>query len=606
MIGVTGKADMQTVFDWESEIEDSRAVFLNSLLLVATVVGLVAILSTYVTLPEDMTALERLVEVTPFLAGWLIVLIVWVWRGLGYSIRASIVLLIVYGLSVFIFRRGGLPGSGRVWLLMLPALAFILLGARSGVIAGVVGILTYAVFAIAFSQKWLLPLVSEDPSALTTWFSEGGSFLLIMVSLTLVLWSYGRGWLESLARMSATSRQLQDQTRELEAANEQLRLQTFRLRTTAEIARVSSSTLDPETLFTEVVNRIQEGFESAGVYYVGLFLLDEPDADTGERFAVLRAATGEAGKLLLEMDHKLALDDTTLIGWCIAHREARNVSNVEKGTAQFDAVPMSYTRSKIAFPLRSRGRVLGALSVQSTQEASFNESDVAVLQTMVDQVAVAIDNARLFSQTETALAEVRGTHRRYLVDAWEEFLATGSVTQVDYVQPGIKLGDREFLHDVQRAAVLHERAVALNDLSRSKGSGGAGEQDEYRGAQTALAVPLKLREQVIGTMTLHETRRQRSWDAGEIAMAETVAEQVALSVENLRLMDEAQRIAARERLIGEISDQMQRAASVENLMRIAAEELNQTLGGSRAYVHLGTGASLHPSEGDEQVGRGDI
>ncbi|MEA3340471.1 MAG: GAF domain-containing protein [Chloroflexota bacterium] len=595
--------DMQTVSDWESEIKDSRAAFLNSLLLVVTVVGLAAIASTYVTLPEGLTVLERLVETALFLAVWLIVLIVWMWRGLGYSIRALILILLVYILSAFILRRGGLPGSGRVWLLLLPALVFILLGARAGVIAGVVGILTYVVFAFAFSQKWLLPLVSEDPFALTTWFSEGGSFLLVMISLILVLWSYGKSWLEALARMSATSRQLQDQARELEAANEQLRLQTSRLRTTAEIARVSSSTLDPETLFTEVVDRIQEGFQSAGVYYVGLFLLDEPDPDTGERFAVLRAATGEAGKLLLEMDHKLALDDTTSIGWCIAHREARNVLNVEEGTAQFDAVPMSYTRSEIALPLRSRGRVLGALSVQSTQEASFNEPDIAALQTMVDQIAAAIDNARLFSQTETALGEVRATHRRYLVDAWEEFLAAGLVTQADYVQPGVKLGDREFLHDAQRAAMLHERAVALDGPPRLKGSGGAEEQDEYREAQTALVVPLKLREQVIGTMTLHETRRQRPWDAGEIAMAETVAEQVALSVENLRLMDETQRRAARERLVGDVSDQMQRATDMGALLRITAEELNRVLGGSRAYVRLGTQAELAAGSGESQEER---
>ncbi|OQY21623.1 MAG: hypothetical protein B6I35_08045 [Anaerolineaceae bacterium 4572_32.2] len=592
MIGVTGEMDMQSVPDWESEIEDRRTTFLNSLLLVAAVGGLVAIVLTYVTLPKDMTVLERWIEVIPFLAGWLIVLIIWAWRGLGYSTRALIVLLIVYGLSVFIFRRGGLPGSGRVWLLLLPALAFILAGARLGIAAGAIGILTYSIFALAFSQKWLVPLVSEDQVALTTWFSEGGSFLLITASLTLILWSYGRGWLGALARMSATSQQLQVQAQELKAANEQLRLQTSRLRTTAEIARAGSSILDPEALCAEVVDRVQEEFESIGVYYVGLFLLSEISRDTGEQFAVLKAATGEAGKLLLEMNHELALDDTTLIGQCIVRRDARVISSMEEDTARFDAVPMSYTRSEAALPLHSRGRILGALSVQSAREASFDETDVAVLQTMADQVAVAIDNARLFSQAETALEDVRAAHRRYLTKSWEEFLAAGLVTRVDYAQPGAELGDSEFLRDAQRAAMVHERAVVLDGPPRTKGSEGAGKQDEYREAQTALVVPLKLREQIIGTMTLHETRRQRPWDAGEIAMSETIAEQVALSVENLRLMDEVQRRAARERLVGEISDQMQRATDMGSLLRITAEELNRVLGGSRAYVRLGVAAGL--------------
>jgi len=590
--------DMQAVFSRESEIEGRRAAFLDNLLLVATICGLVALILTYVTLPQDMTALERWVELIPFLAGWLVVLIVWTWRGLGYSTRAWIVFLLAYGLSAFIFRRGGLSGSGRVWLLLLPALAFILLGARHGVAVGVASILTYAIFALAFSQKWLVPLVSEDPAALTTWLSEGGSFLLITASLTLVLWSYGRGWVEALARMSATSQQLQDQARELEAVNEQLYLQTIKLQTTAEIIRAGSSILDPETLFAELVDRIQEGFEPMGVYYVGLFLLDEAGKDTSEQFAVLKAATGEAGKLLLEMGHKLALDDTTLTGWCIVHREARVGLGLEKGALQYDAVPMPHTRSEIALPLRSRDRVLGALSAQSTQEALFSKADIAVLQAMADQIAVTIDNARLFSQAEAALEEVQLAHRRYLAEAWEEFLAARADVRVDYTQPGTQPGDGEFLHEARRAAMVHERVVALDGSSP-----GADEADST--SQTALVVPLKLRGQAIGTMTLHETRRPRSWQAGEIAMAETVAEQVVLSVENLRLMDEARRSAARERLVGEISDRMRRATDMETLLRITAEELNQALGGSRAYVRLGTGAewaggggSSHKSQGE--------
>lgn len=579
---------MRAVFDWESEIEGRRALFLNSLLLVAVVGGFIAMTLTYVTLPRDIPLLERLVEVTPFFAGWLVVLIVWMWRGLGYSTRSLILLLLAYILSAFILRRGGLPGSGRVWLLLLPALAFILLGARPGVIAGVAGILTYAIFAFAFSQQWLVPLVSEDPAAMTTWLSEGGSFLLIMVSLILVLWSYGRGWMEALAKMSATSHQLQDQARELEIANKQLQRQTTRLQTTTEIVRAGSSILDPEALFAKVVSRIQEGFESLGVYYVGLFLLDEAGNDTGERFAVLKAATGEAGNLLLEMDHKLPLDDTTSVGWCITHRQARISLDVEEGTARFDALFMAHTRSEIGLPLRSRGRVLGALNVHSTQEASFDETDIAALQMMADQIAVAIDNARLFSQTEAALDQVQAAHRRYLVEAWEEFLSTTPVDRVDYIQPGTNPGGGEFLREARRAALVYERAVARDGAASGSASGPP---------QTALVIPLKLREQVIGTMTLHETRHHRSWQAGEIAMAETVAEQIALSIENLRLMDDTQRSVVRERLVGEISDKMQQAADMQALMRIAAEELNRVLDGSRAYVRMSTVAGLAGEDG---------
>lgn len=584
--------DMRAESDWESEVEGHRAAFLDSLLLIAVIGGLVAVVLTYVTLPNEIPILERWVEVVPFFTGWLVVLVVWMWRGLGYRTRSLIVLLLAYVLSVFIFRRGGLPGSGRVWLLMLPALAFILLGVRPGIVAGVAGALTYAVFAFAFSQKWLVPLVSEDQAALATWLSEGGSFLLIMASLILVLWSYGRSWLEALAKMGATSRQLQDQARELERANEQLRRQTTNLQTTTDIARAGSSVLDPEALFAKVVSRIQTGFESLGVYYVGLFLLDQSSADAGEQFAILKAATGEAGNLLLEMGHKLPLDDATSVGWCITHQQARIVLDVEEGTVRFDAVFMPHTRSEIALPLRSRGRVLGALNVHSTHEASFNETDISALQTMADQIAVAIDNARLFSQTEAALEQAQAAHQRYLVEAWDKFMTVIPEARVDYVQSEAKPGDEELLREARSAALLYGISVARDGAVSESGDGPS---------QTALVIPLKLREQVIGTVTLNETRHPRPWQAGEIAMAETVAEQIALSVENLRLMDETQRSAVRERLVGEISDKMQRATDMEALMRVTVEELNRVLDGSRAYVRMSTTAEL-AGGGDDRSG----
>jgi GAF domain-containing protein len=104
-----------------------------------------------------------------------------------------------------------------------------------------------------------------------------------------------------------------------------------------------------------------------------------------------------------------------------------------------------------------------------------------------------------------------------------------------------------------------------------------------------LVVPLKLRGQVIGTVALHREHDLQPWTAEEIALAEAVAEQSALTVENLRLMDEMQRRATRERLIGEIADDMQRATDMEDLMHIAADGLNRALGGSRAFVRMGVG-----------------
>jgi GAF domain-containing protein len=80
-----------------------------------------------------------------------------------------------------------------------------------------------------------------------------------------------------------------------------------------------------------------------------------------------------------------------------------------------------------------------------------------------------------------------------------------------------------------------------------------------------------------------------------------LTEQIGVALESARLYQDTQRRAGRERILREISDRMQGAADLETLMRIATEELNQALGGSRAYVRLGT-VALQPPNGDQQTG----
>ena len=159
------------------------------------------------------------------------------------------------------------------------------------------------------------------------------------------------------------------------------------------------------------------------------------------------------------------MDRTLAVGRCVVYQQPAIAPSAEDGTVLSGEPLLDRTRSEAALPLRSRGHILGALSVQSAREAVFEEDDVAVLQAIADQLAVALDNARLFTQTGTALREVQAAQRRYLAEAWKEFLEIRPMAHVDYVQPGAELGDDELLRDAQRAAMVHERAVAT-DLAR--------------------------------------------------------------------------------------------------------------------------------------------
>ena len=99
-------------------------------------------------------------------------------------------------------------------------------------------------------------------------------------------------------------------------------------------------------------------------------------------------------------------------------------------------------------------------------------------------------------------------------------------------------------------------------------------------------------------MTLHTTDERRRWTAEGIALAEAVAEQATLTVENLRLMGETQRRATREQLTRQITDKMRHATSVEGIVQTAVDELFDALGASRTFVRLET---VPPAQEDRET-----
>ncbi|MGQ9710549.1 MAG: GAF domain-containing protein [Anaerolineae bacterium] len=171
------------------------------------------------------------------------------------------------------------------------------------------------------------------------------------------------------------------------------------LATAAEVSAAASSILSLEELLPQAVELIRQRFD---LYYVGVFLLDE----TG-RWAVLRAGTGEAGRQMLEMGHKLEVGGKSMIGWCTANARARIALDVGAEAIRFDNPLLPETRSEMALPLISRGRVIGAMTIQSSKPAAFTDEDITALQTMADQLATAIENARLFAEATQSLAETR-------------------------------------------------------------------------------------------------------------------------------------------------------------------------------------------------------
>lgn len=313
---------------------------------------------------------------------------------------------------------------------------------------------------------------------------------------------------------------------------------TAQLRASNEVARVANSILDPDQLISSVVKLITDTF---GYYYSGIFLL----SDDG-RWAELKEATGSAGEALKARRHRLPIGGNSMVGTAISAKEARIALDVGDTPVRFNNPLLPNTRSEIALPLLIGDRVIGALNVQSIREADFKAEEISTLQSMASQVAIALENARLFREMNESLEELRQANQEFVVTTWRDRLKSGKLEHTTRPNLSFK-SDDENVHEIE--------------------------------------VPLNLREQKIGQIALEINQ---GWDAEDQAWVEALATQVAISLENSRLLEESQQAAMRERLSASIIQKVWAANSVDTIIQTAVRELARSLDASEVKIELKT------------------
>ena len=327
------------------------------------------------------------------------------------------------------------------------------------------------------------------------------------------------------------------------------------LEAAARVARGAVAVQDLDTMLQGVAHLIAEQF---GFYHVGIFLLDEE----GE-YAVLQATNSEGGQRMLARGHRLRVGEEGIVGYVTATGEARIALDVGADAHFFDNPDLPLTRSEIALPLRVGERIIGALDVQSIQEAAFSEDDVAVLGTLADQVAVAIQNARLIAQTKQALAEVEALHRQYLQREWARVGVESGALFYEYARSGVPSVADLALPEMNQA-LEQGQTIVLSPGRRGDGADGAG-------VGSALAVPIRLRGQVIGVIDLQEVEAERFWAPDEVRLVETIGDQMAQTLENVRLFEETRRRATQLATAAEVSQAASSILSLGELLPRTAE-----------------------------------
>ncbi|MBN1955746.1 MAG: GAF domain-containing protein, partial [Anaerolineae bacterium] len=234
-----------------------------------------------------------------------------------------------------------------------------------------------------------------------------------------------------------------------------------------------------------------------------------------------------------------------------------------------------HTRSEGALPLRSRGQVIGALSVQSAKPAVFDDETVAVLQLMADQVAVALDNARLFTESRAAAEAARRAYGELSRRAWEELLRSRPSAGYQADALGITR-----LEDTSPQSWDETTQMAWQTGQLVKG-----EPTEAVGGYP-LAIPVQVRGTVVGILDAVKPLEAGKWTQEELLQVQTLAEQVGIALDNARLYEDSRRRAGREQLITDITARVRSSMDIETIMQTAIRELGMALGTDRTFIQL--------------------
>lgn len=475
----------------------------------------------------------------------------------GYVKPASFLFIITLwsGLSYVAWAADGIRDIAFFAYTIPILIAGLLVGWRGAATVTLFSILSGWALAYAESTRLFIPTLDEP---LNFARDMTGVFILIGVLLYLIITSLQ----STLAKSRSVAEALSTSNRELnelrthlqqqvEERTSDLKKRAVQLEAVSGVARTIASVQDLSTLLPAITKLVSEQF---GFYHVGIFLLDQQHQNV-----VLRAANSPGGLRMLSRQHSLPLDSHSIVGYSTLRGEPRIALDVGTDSVYFNNPDLPSTRSEMAIPLRVGGEVIGSLDVQSTEKNAFSPEDVDVLSTLGDQIAIAIENARLFGETKKALNESRVMFEQYTQQEWGSFAkqakTRGFFFDGKHVVPLDNNSKRESIKAVTQTG----------SLAREKTSG-------------TVVVPIKLRGQTIGVLDVRPKNGLRPWKPDEITMLEAAAERAALALENARLIESAQRRAARERAIGDISTRIGAVSNLESILQTAVEELGRKIG----------------------------
>ena len=472
----------------------------------------------------------------------------------GYVYFTSILLVVlIWSATNAIAATGyGAQDASFITNLTVVLMAGLLLGWQASLIVTILSILSG--FGLAYAQQNGFLQLESYP---ITFFARDIAFVFVLNVVIIYLLINGlenalkrsRGSLEKLemANVDLTEAQseLQNRTAELTVTNQQLADRTEKLRAIAEITSTAASITSFETLVASIATIISRQLK---YYHVGVFLLDEQ-----KQYAILRSASSEIGLSLLRREYRLVLGQGAMVSRVCQTGQTQIARRADSGQRQLIEVEFPDTRSELGLPLKSGNQLIGALDLHSKDANVFSEDDMYTLSILADQIGIVIQNSLIHEQSQRALREANISFQHASERQWKSYAE--SAQNRGYRYDGIK-------------------PEPIQESSRSIAEG------------NALSMPVELRGQTLGQLRLRPADSSRKWTDDELAIIEATAQRAALALEGARLLDEAQKRAARETFLSEIASKLSASFQLDSILRDTVEELGQTLHGATVSFQL--------------------
>lgn len=296
-------------------------------------------------------------------------------------------------------------------------------------------------------------------------------------------------------------------------------------------------------------------------------------------------------------------------------------------TARQGETYVSLDRTEVVVPVRVRGETIAAIAARKPEgEGEWTEDDVALIESVAGQAALALETARQYAEEQRRVAELEVVNR--VSQAASQLLRLDTLLRMvgrqihgvlDRTDISIGLYDEasgtlRFPYVLDHGEEIEREPRAASDglegvVIRTRQPLLISERAERQAAELGvrlldsaprswLGVPMLVGDQLIGVIAAQDPERERRYNDDDVALLSTIAGQMATAIQNTRLLEQVQRTARRERLIHEISSKVRQSPDIETVLETTAREVGRALNATRTSVRLG-----HPSEEEEERAR---